>query len=470
MRKRYGIKTVFFLYGAFALLLAGILFGAALYSTHLLTISLPDGKEVSSDWPRQYAENLKEQIQYENGGPLIDEAALPYLQKNNIWVQFLDNGGHQVSAYALPPEIPSSYTFEALFKLAEYNQLEGYTAVFIPVDRESCMGYIVGFPVAVTKTLLYWNADRYIGGRDLLHIVLAATCGFLLLAGLLYSIWLTRHVSRIASGASTIASRTYSPLRRKGAFGDAYHSLDGLYAEITASDLAHAETDRMREEWIVNITHDLKTPLSPIKGYAELLCDGSYSPSDIPKYGRIIAKSAATTERLINDLKLTYQMDSGAVPVHLQPVNLVREIRELIIDLLNDTNYVNRTVQFTCDKERMDTSVDMPLFKRAVTNIIVNALTHNPPETTVSVSLHADDVIVLSVSDDGRGLTQEEIRRLFTRYYRGAGTDERPEGSGLGLAIAKQIVELHHGAIEVQSEPGLGTTILLRLPNTNGKT
>lgn len=109
------------------------------------------------------------------------------------------------------------------------------------------------------------------------------------------------------------------------------------------------------------------------------------------------------------------------------------------------------------------------MFRRAVNNLIVNALTHNPPETEVAIRIDADPEkrISIQISDNGTGMSPREQSELFNRYYRGTNTKEKPEGSGLGLAIAKQIITLHKGNISVRSEPGEGTCFTITLPTEN---
>ena len=250
-------------------------------------------------------------------------------------------------------------------------------------------------------------------------------------------------------------------------FNGIYAALNQMDAEIRHSDQLKNETERARQEWIANITHDLKTPLSPVKGYAELLACGTASDSQtVQEYGSIILKNADHVEKLINDLKLTYQLESGALPFHPQPVRLVRYLKELVIDIANDPAFSNRNIEFECDLPEITATIDPDLFHRAVCNLVVNALVHNPPDTTVTVSVIEDKEkgVCLSVRDNGVGISETEQAKLFTRYYRGTNTKEKSEGSGLGLAIAKQIVVLHNGEITVKSEPGKGTVFSIVLP------
>lgn len=107
----------------------------------------------------------------------------------------------------------------------------------------------------------------------------------------------------------------------------------------------------------------------------------------------------------------------------------------------------------------IQSAFDPDLFRRAIGNLVINALVHNPSDTKVTVSVAAENEygVCISIRDNGAGMSDADQTELFTRYYRGTNTKDKPEGSGLGLAIAKQIVALHGGNIAVKSEPGEGT-------------
>lgn len=466
MRSKSGIKSVVFLYIVLALLLAAAILFGAVYTTYITTVVRHDGEEVNSEWPLQYAESFEQHISIENGMPQVSEAGRISLEKFNLWVQILDDSGSQVAEYYKPDEIPSDYFLSELLEIADKNNYNDYTVFVIPTVLDGASyEYIIGFPLGISKVTMYFNSDRYMGGWPVVYTVVGGICLLIFISGLTYGIWLTRHLTRISKSASAIAARAYVPGRTGGAFGDAYKSLNSLDSEIRLSDEIRADTDRMREEWITNITHDLKTPLSPIKGYAELLADAEYnaSPEEIKKYGQIILKNTAYTEQLINDLKLTYQLESGVMPIKLEVVNIVREVKEIVIDIANNPEYTGNTIQYQCDEDRILAAVDLSLLRRAVSNIVINAIIHNAPETEVTVTISLNDDITISISDNGRGLAKEEIKNLFTRYYRGTNTEDKPQGSGLGLAIAKQIALLHNGGIEVHSVLGKGTDITIHL-------
>lgn len=299
-------------------------------------------------------------------------------------------------------------------------------------------------------------------GRRPLFIIffIMVMCGF----------WLILHLSKIKKGVENISQRTYTQLPEKGIFSEVYGALNKLDMEIRNSDKVQKETERVRSEWIANITHDLKTPLSPIKGYAELLTSNAEIDKEtMQEYGGIILKNVNHTEKLINDLKLTYQLESGAMPFQPQKVNLVRYMKELVIDIVNDPAFKDRDIVFESKVQDLEISIDTDLFRRAVNNLIINALTHNPQETKVkiSVDVKANQEACIYISDNGKGMSNEEQAELFNRYYRGTNTKEKPEGSGLGLAIAKQIITLHNGDIAVNSKLNEGTQFTIILPLEN---
>lgn len=283
----------------------------------------------------------------------------------------------------------------------------------------------------------------------------------------LLGFWLIMHLSKIKKGIENISQRIYTPMPEKGVFSEVHCALNKMDREIRQSDKVQKETERMRNEWIANITHDLKTPLSPIKGYAELLTENSKTDREtIQEYGEIILKNVNHTEKLINDLKLTYQLDSGAMPFNPQSINFVRYMKELVIDIVNDPAFQDRNIELESNVQDLEICIDSDLFRRAVNNLIINALTHNPKETKVEISIdiNYEKEACICISDNGTGMSEEEQAELFNRYYRGTNTKEKPEGSGLGLAIAKQIITLHGGDITVKSKLNEGTQFTIILP------
>lgn len=143
--------------------------------------------------------------------------------------------------------------------------------------------------------------------------------------------------------------------------------------------------------------------------------------------------------------------------------NLAELLRDTVINILNDPRYEDRLIHFDCEAEDLVMEFDPHLFKRAFTNLVMNAVMHNPEDTEIWVRARRDEGILVEISDNGNGISDSDQEKLFHRYYRGTSTNASYDGSGLGLAIAREIIEAHAGKIELESRLGEGTTIRIRL-------
>ena len=244
-----------------------------------------------------------------------------------------------------------------------------------------------------------------------------------------------------------------------------YKSLNHMASALKSGEAERRKTEKLREEWITNISHDLKTPLSSIKGYGELLYESGneMSTEDMQKYMKILLEKSAYMEALIDDLKLTQKLKNDLLPLKKTPGNLADFLREIVIGILNDPKYENRIIHYLPDAEEFQTEFDVLLLKRAFTNILINALIHNPEDTEIWVRMGQDSRLWVEIEDNGKGISDTDRERLFERYYRGTSTNEAKEGSGLGLAIAREIIVAHGGKIELESKVGEGTKVRILL-------
>lgn len=450
-----------------ALVLIGAISGIGLFY-YAFSIPEPEGLSLAT-WPNRFTENFSMWMENENGTIKIKDIGLERLNEYGLWIQVIDESGEEVFSHNKPANYPSNYPASELVGLAE-SEYENGNTVFVSSfeDSGNTWNYIIGFPYAIGKYMLYYNGETVSRLSPMFRIVIFSISFVGISLFLIYGFWLTRQMGKISRGIGAVSLRTYRKLPEKGIFNGVYAELNQMDEKVRQSEQLKNETEHARQEWIANITHDLKTPLSPVKGYSELLAHGTAKDSQtVQEYSLIILKNVDYVEKLINDLKLTYQLESGALPFHPKQVRLVRYLKELVIDIVNDPVFSNRNIEFECGLPEITATIDPDLFHRVVCNLVVNALVHNPPDTTVTVSVseNKEKGICLSIRDNGVGISQPEQSKLFTRYYRGTNTKEKPEGSGLGLTIAKQIVGLHNGEIIVSSKPGVGTVFSIILPS-----
>jgi signal transduction histidine kinase len=260
-------------------------------------------------------------------------------------------------------------------------------------------------------------------------------------------------------------------------YRDVFLALENLAFSLQQSDLERKRMEKTREEWITGITHDLRTPLSSVKGYADLFAAAEYDWTDreIRQFGNVISEKATYMEELIDDLGLTFRLKNADLPLNRSSVNIVEIVRRVVIDLINNPRTEGQTVLFENDVDTLVYPVDTKWITRALDNLLTNSVLHNPVGTTISVSIQSlceKDLpysgVCIEIRDNGAGMDKETVDRLFDRYYRGTNTsDHQVEGSGLGAAISKQIIEAHGGNISVESRLGWGTVIVIELPPDN---
>lgn len=453
----------FAVFSIIVLMMAAITIGLFYY---IFSIPEPEGLSIAS-WAQVFTDNFSVWMDYKDGNLEIEKIGLDRLDEYGLWIQVIDESGQEIFSYNKPESYPISYPASTLLSFGT-SAYENENTVFVSCledSKETC-NYIIGFPYAIGKYMLYYNGERF---TRLLPVVKKIVFSALFIFAVLvfgYVWWISRKLSSITGGIRNVSLRAYVPLKEKGMFRGIYAALNKMDMEIRQSDRIKEETENARTEWIANITHDLKTPLSPVKGYAELLADNQIAGVDTAQeYGKIILKNVSHVEKLLNDLKLTYQIDSGAVPYNPQEVLITRYVKEVVIDIINDPAFSKRNIEFESDEQELIVSLDPDLLRRAIQNIIINALIHNPPDTKIKISIgnSAASVVFISIRDNGSGMDEAEQAKLFNRYYRGTNTREKPEGSGLGLAIAKQIVVLHGGNISVKSSPDIGTEFIISL-------
>ena len=468
--KKSGYKSILILYSTLFILSVLIILVGTLLVMNIIAATDPNGNTVKSNWPQEYTRNFSVYFDLDGDVPNISEAGIQSLDNNRLWLQILDENGNEALAHNTTAAQPKHYSPIDFLRLY---QGEGNQSETVFADRVTTSAgqwtYVIGFPMNITKVTMLLDGESFTGGKSIIIMLISAAAMLMLLVGGVFGVWIIRHMRKMTQAIGQIAYRLYEPIQGSGPFQDVYDSLNGMNSELLKGDKESAQNEAMREEWITNITHDLKTPLSPIRGYAELLTDpdSSMAADTRIQYGHTILRNTAYAEKLVNDLKLTYQLKNNMLPLDKKQSNFARFLKELVIEILNDPEYSDRTIGFDTDNEVISFSFDEKLIKRALDNLLYNALIHNPKSTDINVSLRANDSITLIIEDNGNGMTAEETARLFERYYRGTNTEANTGGTGLGMAIAKQIIEIHDGDIDVESKVGKGTRITIDFPLAN---
>ncbi len=222
--------------------------------------------------------------------------------------------------------------------------------------------------------------------------------------------------------------------------------------------------EERRRELTSDLAHELRSPITVIHGYLEMLNAGmtQINPSILGQMSQEIERLM----RLVDDLLELSKIETGYLPLQLQPLPLAPLLKEMI------TNFTPASLQADC-KLKLRLSNNLPpayadgdRVKQILINLISNAITYTPYGTVTICAWSQDDHLWIAVTDTGIGITQEDLPKVFERFWRAdQSRDTRTGGAGIGLAITKRLVELHNGKIEVESELGKGSTFRFSLPS-----
>ncbi len=228
--------------------------------------------------------------------------------------------------------------------------------------------------------------------------------------------------------------------------------------------------ERLRAEFVANVSHELKTPVTTLKGFAETLLQGAlYNYRAAEEFVQIIHEEAERLSRLVCDLLELSRLESREARMHLEELDLGAEVRRIAEKLLPQFQKKGLRLQVVSPEKRLFAWADRDRFEQVLLNLLDNSLKYTPPGGQVAVCFQEEpEEIVISVRDTGIGIPEEDLPRIFERFYRvDKARSRKLGGTGLGLAIVKHIVEAHGGRVGVESKPGEGSTFFFTLPRAS---
>lgn len=225
--------------------------------------------------------------------------------------------------------------------------------------------------------------------------------------------------------------------------------------------------DNMRKEFVANVSHELKTPLTSIKSYTETLLEGALEDKKLAKeFLNVINSETDRMDRLVRDLLQLSRLDYEKEEWNKKESNLVKIVENAIVKVSITAKNKQQKLSFVYEEEAFICWVDKDKIEQVILNILTNAIKYTPEHGQIKILLTGDEgQAVLAIKDNGIGIPQKDISRVFERFYRVDKARSRMlGGTGLGLSIAKQILEAHNGTIDLRSEEGKGTEVIITLP------
>lgn len=386
----------------------------------------------------------------------VSQEFLESLSKYDLWMQVLDEDGNAIYQENVPLGVPQKYTaIQLIDACLKSDKIPGMTVFASDIETNPGYCILIGCDSRVVNKLSY----SFVGnGRDemteVLIIFLIVLVSVVILYSFLFMKRITEPIGNIMGAIGKIDDEQFDmPVYHGQIFSDVFCELGKLREKLK-------QTKRQRLEWTANISHDIKTPLSTIKGYVEVLADDEYDfiGEEVKQYMRETLKAEESIEELVEELNLSSKLSEGKYLLKKEKVDLTELINECIAKV--DSNMMGDSTILLNSDEDVILEGDRKLLKRCFLNVMYNAFVHNKAGITLNIRIQKSGHIVLTFTDDGIGMSQEEASRIFERYYRGTNS-QKTKGSGLGLAIAREVVVVHGGSISVETELNKGTSFII---------
>lgn len=272
-----------------------------------------------------------------------------------------------------------------------------------------------------------------------------------------FSQFLYVYIKELNHGIHKIASGDYIKLdeEKSGPLRDIYHNINIMSEELSG-------IDSMRNEFITEFSHECKTPLASINGFANLLMEENCSKEQAMQYLTIIANESEHLITLTQNQLILTKLDSQHIVINKENYFLDEEIRQCVIIL--SSQWEGKKQEVSLELSSIPIYASRELLHHVWMNLISNAIKYTPENGEISITSRiSGSMVSISITDTGIGMTDEETKYIFTKYYRAKNSVDI-KGLGLGLPIVKRAVELSGGKIEVQSSPDEGSTFTVTLP------
>ncbi len=303
-------------------------------------------------------------------------------------------------------------------------------------------------------------------------LIAGLTGALLLFSGLIAS--MRRPLEELVDAAGRLAAGERSArvkvggLAETAALGAAFNEMaDELEREASQRD----QLDRLKDEFVLTASHELRSPLTSVQGFAELLMleRDRLTPKQVETV-EIILDNCRHLVRLLNDLLDLARSDAGRLVIAAKPIEVAPLIDDAVRTMRARTEGSSQRLTQRVEPGLPLINVEADRIRQILVNLLTNAHEYSPEGASIEVNARrVGDEVEIAVTDNGPGIPETQLEHIFERFTRGeAGLTQRVGGTGLGLAISKSLVELHGGTIEAESTPGVGSVFRFRLPAVGG--
>lgn len=302
--------------------------------------------------------------------------------------------------------------------------------------------------------LLFTEVHYLLGGMVIVMAIVS------LLSMLIVAKKLIEPITKLTNAAKKVGEEKFTgtlDINRRDEIGQLAQSFQWMTEKLS-------ENDKVRKEFISDVSHDFQSPLLNIKGYADLLMDNELPQNKRKNYAKVIQSEADRLSLLTKQLLLLTSLDQLDSPLQLRSFSLEEQLKEIIRKyrwLLEE-----KQMSLTMELDEVEIIGDPSFLEKVWENLLSNALKYTPANGEIDIRLiEYPEYVEVNVRDTGMGIAAEHLSRLYDRFYRvDHSRTHEIEGTGLGLSIVQQVIELHKGTVKVASEEGVGTTFTVTLP------
>lgn len=295
----------------------------------------------------------------------------------------------------------------------------------------------------------------------------------ILLVSFITSKTITKPIKMLSDGANEIANGNLDYIIEYDStneIGSTVKSMNDMTLQLKQSIENRKNLEESRKQMTAGLAHDLRTPLTSVKGYVEGLRDGiANTPEKQEQYLQTIYSSTLAMEKLLDELQTISRLERGKIQLEKQNINIDDFIKEFIEENIFKLEKYNFSLEYhpSKDNEELIIPLDPDRFSRVLTNIFSNSIKYASKARAGKIDItveNYDKYIILTISDNGIGISNENIAHIFDSFFRADQARTRTsEGSGLGLSVCKELIELHGGQIWATSAEGEGTNIMISL-------
>ena len=427
-----------------------------------------------ADSPYNVAIQTGKAFQISESGYTLQEDISTQLKEQDIWAFVVDNDTLQIvwKTGNVPDTLPARYSLSDIADLS-VGYLDGYPTY----TGETENGIVVlGYPKDSfwKHTRASWNYNFFARLPQIVFIVLAVNIVVILLIYVIANMKFLKPVKPITKGIQDLSIGESVHIPEKGLLSDISANINRTSNILQEQRQQLKKKETARANWIAGVSHDIRTPLSVVMGYAGQLKDDANLTDEERQKAEVIVKQSKRMQNLINDLNLASKLEYNMQPINPVKQNLIAIVRQVVVDFINMDIEDKYPIEWQTDETLTvcPVNADKDLLKRAVSNLIQNSINHNEQGCKIYVNAVADnDKCTVIVSDDGAGATDEQIENLNTTpHYMVCDENTTEQCHGLGLLIVKQIVSAHGGTTTIEHSSYGGFSVKLTLPISNPST